>query len=238
MCSCPGCDRGLPLASRHQTAWARPGRGCVGDRHAARQRHRWTFARQVRLYGPGDITGIDPQQVIRTEPRHLATDFEPNYFPAIEFDRPDFPWLFTPAKADTDGKLRPWLCLVVVRQTGRRHVARRALVCRCRCSTSIRPAQPERELPDLRNRGRGRTRRSQAASGTSRRCKQALAGDPALTVSRLLCPRRLDPLTEYLACVVPAFELGRKAGLGMPITSDDEQSCNRRGLWESKLPSR
>ena len=38
--------------------------------------------------------------------------------------------------------------------------------------------------------------------------KHALAGDPALTVSRLLCPRRLDPLTEYLACVVPAFELG------------------------------
>ena len=49
--------------------------------------------RQVRLYGPGDVTGIDQLQLIRTEPRHLATDFEPNYFPAIEFDRPDFPWL-------------------------------------------------------------------------------------------------------------------------------------------------
>src|SRR5262245_44857164 len=47
----------------------------------------------VRLYGPGDVTGIDQQQVIRTEPRHLSMDFEPNYFPAIEFDRPDFPWL-------------------------------------------------------------------------------------------------------------------------------------------------
>ncbi len=57
--------------------------------------------RQVRLYGPGDVIGIDPQQVVRTEPRHLSTDFEPNYFPAIEFDRPDFPWMFTPAKADT-----------------------------------------------------------------------------------------------------------------------------------------
>ena len=42
-------------------------------------------------------------------------------------------------------------------------------------------------------------------------------------MSRLLCPRRLDPLTEYLACVVPAFELGRKAGLGLPIKPDDEQ---------------
>src|SRR4030095_10726500 len=72
--------------------------------------------RQVRLYGPGDVIGIDPQQVVRTEPRHLATDFEPNYFAAIDFDRPDFPWLFTPAKAGTAGRLRPWLCLVVVRK--------------------------------------------------------------------------------------------------------------------------
>jgi hypothetical protein len=72
--------------------------------------------RQVRLYGPGDVTGLDRLQVIRTEPRHLATDFEPNYFPAIEFDRPDLPWIFTPATANAEGKLRPWLCLVVVRK--------------------------------------------------------------------------------------------------------------------------
>src|SRR5215212_9598069 len=70
----------------------------------------------VRLYGPGEITGIDLQQVVRTEPRHLTSDFEPNYFPAIEFDRPDFPWLFTPAKADANGQLRPWICLVVIRK--------------------------------------------------------------------------------------------------------------------------
>src|SRR5213076_2423164 len=49
----------------------------------------------VLLYGPGDITGIDPQQVVRIEPRRGTIDFEPNYFPGIEFDRPDFPWLFT-----------------------------------------------------------------------------------------------------------------------------------------------
>jgi hypothetical protein len=50
-------------------------------------------------------------------------------------------------------------------------------------------------------------------------------------VSRLLCPRRLDPLTEYLACVVPAFELGCKAGLGLPITPDDEREL--KPAWAS-----
>ena len=72
--------------------------------------------KSVRLYGPGDVTGIDPQQVVRLEPQPRTSDFEPNYFPFIEFDRPDFPWLFSPAKADTQGRLRPWLVLVVVRR--------------------------------------------------------------------------------------------------------------------------
>ena len=62
----------------------------------------------------GDIIGIDPREIIRTEPRNLTPDFPPYLFPFIEFDRPDFPWLFTPGKPDTDGCLRPWVVLVVV----------------------------------------------------------------------------------------------------------------------------
>ena len=38
---------------------------------------------QVRLYGPGDVTGIDPKQVVRTVPTHLSKDFETNYFPPL-----------------------------------------------------------------------------------------------------------------------------------------------------------
>jgi hypothetical protein len=70
----------------------------------------------VRLYGPANVKGIDPQQIERTEPKPGTNNFEPNYFPAVEFDRPDFHWLFTPAKADSQGRLRPWLCLIVVRK--------------------------------------------------------------------------------------------------------------------------
>jgi hypothetical protein len=104
--------------------------------------------RRVRLYGPGDVIGIDPQQVVRTVPRHLATDFEPNYFPAVEFDRPDFPWLFTPGKADAAGQLRPWICLVVVRkQEGVTLRVDPGLPLPVLDITP--PAQPEHELPDL-----------------------------------------------------------------------------------------
>jgi hypothetical protein len=70
----------------------------------------------VRLRGPADVVGIDPNQVIRTDPHPGTSDFEPNCFPCVEFDRADFPWLFTPASAGANAKLRPWLCLVVVRK--------------------------------------------------------------------------------------------------------------------------
>jgi hypothetical protein len=180
---------------------------------------------QVRLYGPGDVVGIDPLQVVRTEPRHLATDFEPNYFAAIDFDQPDFPWLFTPAAAGAKNRLRPWLCLVVVRkQEGVALNDDRSLPLPL---LEIRaPALPGRELPDLSESwawAHAQVTGSQRDAGA---LKQALAGNPALTVSRLVCSRRLDPLTEYLACVVPAFDLGVKAGLGQPITPEDEGALN------------
>ena len=118
----------------------------------------------MRLYGPGDITGIDPQQVVRTEPSHLATGFEPNYFPAIEFDRSDFPWLFTPAKANDDGTLRPWLCLVVVRkQEGVTLRVDRNLTLPVLEITT--PARFDRELPDLSESYAWCMRRWRAAAG-------------------------------------------------------------------------
>ena len=115
-------------------------------------------------------------------------------------------------------RLRPWLCLVVVRkQEGvtlriDRNLPLPVLEIKA-------PARRSMSCRICRSRGRGRTRRLRAASRNAASLKQSLAGDPALTVSRLLCPRRLDPVTEYLACVVPAFELGGKAGLGLPITA-------------------
>ena len=71
----------------------------------------------VRVYGPGDVVGIDPRGVLRTDPLARTADFEPNYLACIEFDNPDFPWLFTPAAAGVNGRLRPWLVLVVLRQS-------------------------------------------------------------------------------------------------------------------------
>ena len=170
----------------------------------------------ARLYGPGEITGIDTQQVVRVEPKHGTTDFEPNYFAGIEFDRPDFPWLFTPLKASDEGHLRPWLCLIVVRKQDGVELAA-GLDHGLPALTIKSPAHPLDELPDLSESHLWV--HAQVSGATREQLAGVLQSEPAKSVSRLLCPRRLEPATDYLACVVPAFEVGRAAGLNEATTA-------------------
>jgi hypothetical protein len=174
----------------------------------------------VRLRGPADVVGIDPNQVVRTDPRPGTVDFEPNCFPAVEFDRPDFPWLFTPARATTAGRLRPWLCLVVVRRQSGVTVATTpdAPLPTLRIAD---PAVPAVELPDPTESWAWAHAQVAADDGGQPQIAAALVGRPELSLSRLVCPRILDPETDYVACVVPTFELGRRAGLGQPVADAD-----------------
>ncbi len=173
-----------------------------------------TVQQVVALYGPADVTGVDPDQVVRFEPSDRARAFEPNYFPFIEFDRPDFPWLFTPARAGAQSRLRPWLALVVIRvQDGVQ--LRPGEGARAPVLTIQPPATPGDELPDLAESHFWA--HAQVTGAAPAGLKQVIDSDPARTLSRLVCPRHLRPNTEYLACVVPAFEAGRLAGLGLAV---------------------
>lgn len=175
----------------------------------------------VRLRGPADVIGIDPHEIVRVDPRPGSAHFEPNYFAAIEFDRPDFPWLFTPAKANANGQLRPWLCLIVVRK--QEGVNLRSGGDAPLPSLEIAaPAKPADELPDLAECWAWAHTQAVADGDLG----ATLSGRPELSLSRLLCPRILAPHTDYLACVVPTFELGRKAGLGMEIKDAELTSAN------------
>src|SRR5262249_34596492 len=71
----------------------------------------------VRLYGPGDVTGVNAAQIVRRDPAPGTTRFEAGYMPQVQFARADLPWLFTPAAPGTTRtRLRPWLVLVAVRR--------------------------------------------------------------------------------------------------------------------------
>ncbi len=181
----------------------------------------------LSLYGPGDVIGIDPREIVRTQPRPQTTDFPPHLFPFIEFDRPDFPWMFTPAGPDSDNCLRPWIVLVVVRKQRARLTPdpRKPLpVLTC----------PVTELPDLDESWAWV--HGQYVGGTDEHLEGlngVLNTKPHQNVSRLLCPRKLEPRQGgtnggYYACLVPAFETGRRAGLGLPVAADE----NLKNAWD------
>ncbi len=162
-----------------------------------------------QLYGPGDVIGIDMREIIRTGPLPLTPDYPPERFAFIEFDRPDFPWLFTPG-AQSQDRLHPWLILVVVEKsqaTITPPVDNKLPVLSC----------PITELPPTLNESWAWAHAVYAgdASLDHKTVETKLHTDPPdRNLSRLLCPRKLKAHIPYEACLVPAFTAGVKAGLG------------------------
>jgi hypothetical protein len=161
----------------------------------------------VQLYGPGDIAGIDPRMVVRTEPRQFTVNFEPNYLCGIEFDQPDFPWLFTPAAPRGD-RLHPWLALIVL-QAGEF-----ALPSTAPNPLPVLSVLTGAALQDLSTSWNWAHVQITGDAGLP----DTLASAPGNAISRLLCPRRLDPETSYTAFLVPAFAIGVQAGLGQDVS--------------------
>ena len=189
-----------------------------------------SLQRDISLFGPGDIIGIDSRAVVKVEPRDWITNFESNYLPYVEFYDEDFPWRYTPAAADlAKHRLRPWITLAVLEE----HVEFKEGKDR-----SGKPlpylvleaaADPAKVFPkadelwawahvhanvDLSANG------DPAIDGALDKLRATLAANPDLAYARLLCPRQLEPNKSYHAFIIPTFESGRLAGLGLPVPDD------------------
>lgn len=184
--------------------------------------HTETISRPVALYGPGDIVGLESRAIIRTEPRNWITNFEPNYLPCIEFYDEDLPWRYTPA-APNGHRLRPWIALVVLKEgefEEGRNIQGKPLPYISVPDTSVFP-----DAEGLWAWAHVHVNRSLTASDTEittndmnaviPKLESALDDDPDLGYSRLICPRKLEENTAYHAFVIPVFESGRLAGLGL-----------------------
>ena len=149
MPSCPGCGAASP--TRSTTPAATTSRATVGGRaHGERRRRdRRSDLQAFELIGPGDVLGINPQEIIRTEPRGWVTDFEPNFLAFVEFYDEDFPWRYTPAAREAaTHRLTPWLTLLVLKESefDRDRTPGRPL-----SSVSIKAAQRRRADPASRS---------------------------------------------------------------------------------------
>ncbi len=180
-----------------------------------------TVQRDVELYGPGDLKGLHDSAVIRREPRIGTTNFEPNYLAFIEFYDEDLPWRYTPAPPSGSHRLTPWLTLVVLSE-----------------DEFDDGAAPGKPLPFVEvgdtggfpaadelwawahvhvNRGLDTAGEivSDDVTQVLTRFDAEVGANPDLGISRLVCPRKLLPDTPYQAFVVPTYETGRLAVLGL-----------------------
>src|SRR5918999_3180066 len=176
----------------------------------------------VQLYGPGDVIGVDPRAIVRTEPRDWVTNFDPNYLAFVEFYEEDYCWRYSPAAPNTTtGRLAPWLALIVLTEEEFEDAGMppgRPLPFITVDDLAILPPPDQlgafahvhvnREITD----GHVATN---DMDDVLPRLAITLGENPDLACSRLMCPRRLDPVVAYHAFLVPAFETGRLAGLGL-----------------------
>lgn len=178
-----------------------------------------TINRNVELFGPGDIVGIDIRSIVKVEPRNWITNFEPNYLPHVEFYDEDFPWRYTPATANGH-RLRPWLTLVVLKETEfeeGKNIQDKPL-------PFIKVIDPASAFPPPAqlwawahvhaNQPLATNIVSNDGTAAANALQDLIDQDPDLAYSRIICPRRLEPNTAYHAFIVPTFESGRLAGLG------------------------
>lgn len=173
----------------------------------------------MHLYGPGDVIAIDTRLVLRTDPKPNMRNYEPNYLAIIDFDPPDFPWMLTPALANNDGRLRPWLVLVVLERakTGVPRMSQQGPLPTIR----VQAVDVKTELPRLGESWAWAHAQVVSKASDAGGMQADLQHDPASNASRLVCPRRLEPNKDYVACVVPAFEPGRLRGLDQALAKPD-----------------
>lgn len=173
---------------------------------------------QVTVRGPGDVVSIDAAQVIRSYPLDGHSNAETEDLVHVEFDRPDFPWMFTPTAPDAKGHLVPWVTLIVAERGAftidhppgrlpRIRVRRDQLQ-----SLDDAWAWAHAQVMGPTNTAAG----DQARASIKQRLSDA---NPTMNLSRVMCPRHLDIHTEYIACLVPTFQAGVEAALGADVAT-------------------
>ncbi len=198
--------------------------------------------KEFSLMGPGDVIGINPDNVVRTEPHDWVTDFEPNYLAFIEFYEEDLLWRFTPAAALGD-RLRPWLALAVLEEVTAASPGEFTRSSKQLPLASI-TVQSTASLPShtqIWAWAHVHTNATFADATEFERFLDSLKIPDHQNADRITCrlmsPRKLKPNTAYGAFVVPVFETGRLAGLGQdPASVNAQQPAWTDAVGPVELP--
>ncbi|KQQ93748.1 hypothetical protein ASF62_05980 [Leifsonia sp. Leaf325] len=160
----------------------------------------------VTLYGPGDVRGIDPAQIVRRFPAPGAQTAEETVLAHIEFDRPELPWAFSATKQAA--VMRPWLTLVVLE---------RSSVIREPATSALLPVfqVPLAQLPALTHADLWAHAQAPATTTGQDLSARLSPAHAPVNLSRVISPRILTEDTDYIAALVPTTDVGVRGGLGL-----------------------
>jgi hypothetical protein len=201
------------------------------------------LTKTAELVGPGDVTAFYHTSIKQVVPSDKSAEFQSDYYPFIEFYEEDFPWRYTPARASSDDKLRPWIAILL-----------------CKEDEFLLEASSE-GLPVLKILADNQEKYSKIfidpaktyacahsqftntdfynSKDKGQDITDQLSEDPDIGISRLIGVRKevdsspLEANTKYMAFLVPAFETGRLRGLGEK--TDSFKSTNAQlHSWEKE----
>lgn len=189
----------------------------------------------LALFGPGEVMGVDPGVIARVFPTAGSFDVESNYFPLIEFEQPDLPWRYTPARANTADRLRPWMCLITLREDEIAEFQETGAdgglpVVTVTSADSLPLIEQSWAWAHVQVSG------AQGHAVNASALQSLLATSPERVIARLLSPRRLEPNLRYHAFLVPTFERGRLAGLREAVSGDGLAPAWTAGDAQIRLP--
>ena len=162
-----------------------------------------------------DVKDISPDAIRQVVPADKSQGFSNEYLPFIEFFEEDFPWRYTP-KRSTD-KLCSWLLLLACTDdeftltTDAQGNKRVELHLEGLSEWYLNDFYPD---PDWYHRDA----HVQITTPGDEDPVEYVKDHPDDGFSRLFCCRLLKENTKYTVFLVPAFELGRLAGLGEPVS--------------------
>jgi hypothetical protein len=168
----------------------------------------------LTLRGPGDILGISRNMIARVEPPPRTHDFEPNYFPFVEFVDPDFPWRYSlDTVVASSRKVHPWLSLIILSAEEIEEMSNDNI-------EVIGLLEDRRQFLSVLGKYLPKLEDAWATahvhlSGLNQSVAAFIESSPAGHCSRLFCFRRLAAESNYTAFLVPNYKIAVQAAFGL-----------------------
>jgi hypothetical protein len=195
----------------------------------------YSISKDFKLFGPGDIVRLNASAIVRTDPSADITNFESNYLASIDFYEEDLPWRYTPAVAHDSApqRLSPWMCLIALKKDEYSINTEKAGFHKIVLTQKGITAAAEIFPPQDQLWAWAHVQVNKSFTGLpDDDIPQIIAQieqNPNIAFSRILCPRRLDNNTAYTCFLIPTFESGRLAGLGL----DPEATRSLERAWNA-----